>query len=127
MSNVTAVYVYSCFILDVVRQSGSICKCYDDFFEDIQISDELRKVRIIVICMCFIRYYLLCRLKWFVWIMYSWLPLYLDICIVHVLDCRGVTISKLHKVEISLICTWSALLQFCVYFTAYVKKWNFKG
>ena len=33
-------------VLEVVRKSGSICKCYDDFCEDIQISDELRKVRI---------------------------------------------------------------------------------
>ena len=50
-------YNVYCFVLDVVRQTGSICKCYDDFFEDIQISDELRKVRYIVMCMCFVRHY----------------------------------------------------------------------
>ena len=38
------VHIYFVLILEVVRKSGSICKCYDDFCEDIQISDELRKV-----------------------------------------------------------------------------------
>lgn len=29
---------------DIVRESGQIRKCFDEFFEDFTISDELRKV-----------------------------------------------------------------------------------
>jgi cilia- and flagella-associated protein 300 len=29
---------------EVVRESGNIVKCFDDYYEDIVVSDELRKV-----------------------------------------------------------------------------------
>lgn len=32
----------------VVRETGTIVKCYDDYYDDILISDELRKVSIIM-------------------------------------------------------------------------------
>ena len=48
--------IYFVLVIEVVRKSGSICKCYDDFCEDIQISDELRKVR-----MCFCGLHVLTR------------------------------------------------------------------
>jgi len=28
----------------IVRENGNICKCFDEFYEGITISDELRKV-----------------------------------------------------------------------------------
>ena len=52
------VYIRVC--LEVVRKSGSICKCYDDFFEDIQVSDELRKVCLVVECTRDCLYIVLC-------------------------------------------------------------------
>lgn len=32
----------------IVRESGSIVKCYDDYYDDILIADELRKVSIVM-------------------------------------------------------------------------------
>lgn len=32
----------------VVRETGTIVKCYDDYYDDILISDELKKVSIIM-------------------------------------------------------------------------------
>ena len=29
---------------DIVRENGRICKCFDDYYEEMIISDELRKV-----------------------------------------------------------------------------------
>ena len=33
----------------IVRESGNIKKCFDEFYEDFVISDELRKVRNIIL------------------------------------------------------------------------------
>lgn len=33
------------YLAGVVRESGAIKKCFDEFYEDFIISDELRKVR----------------------------------------------------------------------------------
>jgi len=36
---------------NVVRESGHIVKCFDDFYEDFVISDELRKAGCLLVCL----------------------------------------------------------------------------
>ena len=43
-----------------VRESGNIRKCFDEFYEDFVISDELRKVRTILMLIHHVLVYCIC-------------------------------------------------------------------
>jgi hypothetical protein len=61
------------FQKEIVRETGSIRKCFDDYYEGILISDELRKVKSFI---QFSKKYIICAASLNVFIFLLFIPLF---------------------------------------------------